>query len=119
MPATKPQAMEGLVESLQASRERLEAGGGPARVAKQHDQGKLTARERLDALVDPSSFEESGLFSKHRAEHFGMQGKEVPADGVVTGAATVDGRLVHVASQDFTVMGGTAGEVHCRKVAEA
>ncbi|NNJ60252.1 MAG: acyl-CoA carboxylase subunit beta [Dactylosporangium sp.] len=111
--------MEGLVTDLRDNRERLAAGGGPARVAKQHDQGKLTARERLDVLADPSSFEEFGLFSQHRAEHFGMAGREVPADGVVTGAATVDGRLVHVASQDFTVMGGTAGEVHCRKVAES
>ena len=118
-PATKPQAMEGSGRLLRANRERLESGGGTARVAKQHDQGKLTARERVDALADPSSFEEFGLFAKHRAEHFGMPGREVPADGVITGAATVDGRLVHVASQDFTVMGGTAGEVHSRKVAEA
>jgi methylmalonyl-CoA carboxyltransferase large subunit len=110
--------MEGLVSALKETRERLEAGGGAARVAKQHEQGKLTARERIDALVDSSTFEEFGLFAQHRAEHFGMTGKEVPADGVVTGAAAVDGRLVHLASQDFTVMGGTAGEVHSRKVAE-
>jgi methylmalonyl-CoA carboxyltransferase large subunit len=119
MPESKPQAMDGLVDALRKNRERLEAGGGETRVAKQHEQGKLTSRERLAALVDPGTLEEFGLFSKHRAEHFGMPGKEVPADGVVTGAAAVDGRLVHLASQDFTVMGGTAGEVHCRKVAES
>ena len=81
-------------------------------------QGKLTARERVDALVDPGSFEEIGLFAEHRATLFGMAGKELPADGVVTGAASVDGRLVHLASQDFTVAGGSAGEVHSNKVAE-
>ena len=85
---------------------------------KQHKGGKLTARERVDALVDPDSFEESGLFAEHRATLFGMAGKDFPADGVVTGAASVSGRLIHLASQDFTVSGGSAGEVHSIKVAE-
>jgi methylmalonyl-CoA carboxyltransferase large subunit len=93
-------------------------GGGEARLEKQHQGGKLTARERVDALVDPDSFDESGLFAEHRATLFGMAGRDFPADGVVTGAATVSGRLVHLASQDFTVSGGSAGEVHSIKVAE-
>jgi len=99
-----------------ASEEML--GGGEARLEKQHQGGKLTARERVDALVDPGSFEETGLFAAHRSTLFGMAGKSLPADGVVTGAASVGGRLVHLASQDFTVSGGSAGEVHSIKVAE-
>jgi methylmalonyl-CoA carboxyltransferase large subunit len=93
-------------------------GGGEERLEKQHQGGKLTARERIEALVDADSFEETGLFAEHRATLFGMAGKSFPADGVVTGAASVGGRLVHLASQDFTVSGGAAGEVHSIKVAE-
>ena len=93
-------------------------GGGEERLEKQHKGGKLTARERVDALVDAGSFEETGLFAEHRATLFGMSGKNFPADGVVTGAASIGGRLVHLASQDFTVSGGSAGEVHSIKVAE-
>src|ERR1700722_4171077 len=81
-------------------------GGGAERLEKQHQGGKLTARERVAALVDAGSFEETGLFAEHRATLFGMAGKDFPADGVVTGAASVGGRLVHLASQDFTVSGG-------------
>ena len=94
------------------------AGRRPRRLAKQKEQGKLTARERIDALVDGGSFEEIGLFAQHRQTNFGLAGKEIPADGVVTGAAAIDGRLVHLASQDFTVLGGSAGEVHSNKVAD-
>ena len=93
-------------------------GGGLERLEKQRQSGKLTARERVDALVDEGSFEETGLFAEHRATLFGMAGKSFPADGVVTGAASIDGRLVHLASQDFSVAGGSAGEVHSIKVAE-
>ncbi|MDR3702735.1 MAG: acyl-CoA carboxylase subunit beta [Candidatus Sulfopaludibacter sp.] len=93
-------------------------GGGEDRLEKQHKGGKLTARERVDALVDANSFEETGMFAEHRATLFGMAGKNFPADGVVTGAASIGGRLVHLASQDFTVSGGSAGEVHSIKVAE-
>src|SRR5262245_22469868 len=118
MSANMRKSMEQLVEDLRKKREHLRQGGGPDRLAKQREQGKLTARERIEALVDPGSFEELGLFAQHRQVHFGMAGKEVPADGVVTGAASVDGRLVHLASQDFTVLGGSAGEVHCHKVAD-
>ena len=105
-------------QGLRERRAELQQGGGPDRLAKQKKEGKLTARERIDALVDAGSFEEIGLFAQHRQTHFGMAGKEVPADGVVTGAASVDGRLVHLASQDFTVLGGSAGEVHSHKVAD-
>lgn len=111
-------SMQGLIKDLRTKRERLCEGGGADRLAKQKEQGKLTARERIASLVDAESFEEFGLFAQHRQSGFGMAGKEVPADGVVTGAASIDGRLVHLASQDFTVLGGSAGEVHSLKVAD-
>jgi methylmalonyl-CoA carboxyltransferase 12S subunit len=114
----KQQSMEDLIGDLRKNKERLKQGGGPERLAKQKEQGKLTARERIDALVDPDSFEEIGLFAQHRQVNFGLAGREIPADGVVTGAAAVDGRLIHLASQDFTVLGGSAGEVHSHKVAD-
>src|SRR3954447_1748045 len=119
MPRDTGKSMKGLTEALRAKKEQLRQGGGPDRLAKQKEQGKLTARERIDGLADPGSFEELGLFAQHRQAHFGMAGREVPADGVVTGAASVDGRLVHLASQDFTALGGSAGEVHSHKVADA
>ena len=93
-------------------------GGGKERIAKQHGAGKLTARERIDKLVDQTSFQEIGIFANHRSTYFGMAEKEVPADGVITGCAEVDGRTVHLASQDFTVLGGAAGEVHCSKIVD-
>ena len=116
--STKKKAMDDLIKDLRAQRTKLEQGGGADRLAKQKADGKLSARERVDALVDKGSFEEMGLFAQHRQTLFGMAGKEVPADGVVTGAASVDGRLVHLASQDFTVLGGSAGELHSHKVAD-
>ena len=106
------------LEKLREERRKIELGGGEARIKKQHDAEKLTARERIQRLVDPNSMQELGMFAKHRATLFGMAGKEFPSDGVVTGAANVDGRLVHLASQDFTVGGGAAGEVHSDKIAE-
>ncbi len=111
-------AVDTQLDNLRDKRVTLEQGGGPERIAKQHKSGKLTARERIAKLVDSASFQEIGIFAKHRATLFGMEGKEVPADGVVTGCATVDGRTVHLASQDFTVLGGAAGEVHCAKIAD-
>ena len=116
--SAKKKTIEDLIQDLHAKRAELEQGGGPDRQAKQREEGKQTARERVDALVDAGSFEEMGLFAQHRQTLFGMAGKEVPADGVVTGAASIDGRLVHLASQDFTVLGGSAGELHCHKVAD-
>jgi methylmalonyl-CoA carboxyltransferase 12S subunit len=116
--AEKRKTMDDLITDLRKNRERLQQGGGPERLAKQKADGKLSARERIDALADPGSFEEIGLFAKHRQTHFGLADKEIPADGVVTGAASIDGRLVHLASQDFTVLGGSAGELHSLKVAD-
>jgi methylmalonyl-CoA carboxyltransferase large subunit len=118
MAAATRKSMEQLTKSLHQNKERLRQGGGPERQAKQKEQGKLSARERIDLLVDPDSFEEIGLFAQHRQTQFGMAGLEVPAEGVVTGAASVDGRLIHLASQDFTVLGGSAGEIHSHKVAD-
>jgi methylmalonyl-CoA carboxyltransferase large subunit len=106
------------VAVLRAKRAEVELGGGHARIDKQHAAGKMTARERIAGLVDKSSFQEIGLFARHRQTYFGMADKEMPADGVVTGCATIDGRLVHLASQDFTVAGGAAGEVHSDKIAD-
>src|SRR5213083_1209062 len=118
MPALTQKSMDALIEALREKREELQQGGGPERLAKQKEQGKLTARERIATLVDENSFEEFGLFAQHRQVNFGLADKEIPADGVVTGAASVDGRLIHLASQDFTVLGGSAGEVHSLKVAD-
>ncbi len=106
------------LSELERTKSRLKMGGGPSRIEKQHKSGKLTARERIDLLVDCDTFQESGLFAAHRAKYFGMADKELPADGVVTGRGSVDGRLVHLASQDFTVAGGSAGEVHANKIAD-
>jgi len=113
----KPTIEEKIAE-LRQERTRIEQGGGKKRIEKQHADGKLTARERVANLVDRESFQEIGVFAKHRSTYFGMADKDLPADGVVTGSATVDGRLVHLASQDFTVAGGAAGEVHCAKITE-
>ncbi len=106
------------LSELERAKSRLKLGGGAERIEKQHRSGKLTARERLELLVDRDTFQESGLFAAHKAKFFGMAEKELPADGVVTGRAWVDGRLIHVASQDFTVAGGSAGEVHANKIAD-
>ena len=105
-----------LCEALVRLREEAEAGGGEKAVAKQHEKGKLTARERIDKLFDEGSFVELDTFVEHRCIHFGMGKKTYPGDGVVTGYGTVDGRLVYVYSQDFTVIGGSLGEMHARKI---
>jgi methylmalonyl-CoA carboxyltransferase large subunit len=110
--------MEQRIEELEAAREKMRLGGGEARLEKQHAQGKLTARERVDALVDEGTFQEIGLFRRNRTTTFGMDKADMPAEGVVTGTGTVFGRPIHLASQDFTVMGGSAGETHSKKVVE-
>jgi len=107
------------IEKLRKYRERLSLGGGKARIEKQHELGKLTARERIDLLFEPDTFRESLLFVKHRCAHFGLQDKEFPGEGVVTGHGIIDDRPVYVASQDFTVAGGSVGEVTGKKIQEA
>ncbi len=114
---TKNPAMADLTTQLQKRRAQIELGGGQARLDKQRAQGKMTARERVDALLDPGTFLETGMFSTHCSTFFGLADTDLPADGVVTGEGAVRGRPVHVASQDFTVAGGSAGEVHSNKVA--
>ena len=114
--STQP-TMAQLTDELRERRAAIELGGGAARQDKQRAQGKLTARERIDALLDPGTFVETGMFAQHRSTYFGLAEAELAADGVVTGEGAVRGRPVHVASQDFTVAGGSAGEVHSDKVA--
>jgi len=109
---------ETTLRSLRETRERLEAGGGPERVSSQHEAGKLTARERLDRLFEPGTFQEWNLFVRHRCTEFGMARKDLPSDGVVTGCGGIDGRPVYVAAQDFTVAGGSVGEGTARKIRE-
>src|SRR6202045_5478109 len=118
--ALKPASatMNARTAELREKRAKIKEGGGQQRIQKQHAAGKLSARERIDKLVDRGSFQEIGRFARHRATYFGMADKDLPADGVVTGCATIDGRLVHLACQDFTVAGGAAGEVHCAKITE-
>jgi len=101
---------------LRARTARLAAAGGPERVARQHEAGKLTARERLAELLDPGSFVEFDRFVTHRATAFGMDRTDAPADGVVTGYGAINGRLTYVFSQDFTVLGGSLGEGHAQKI---
>lgn len=110
--------MKEKLKDLANHRKELYALGGEDRIKKQHAAGKLTARERVNLLVDGGSLQEMLGFARHRCTHFGMEDKELPADGVVTGCGAVNGRLVHFASQDFTVAGGAAGEVHCDKIVE-
>jgi len=114
----KKSTMADKVADLRNKRAELELGGGKERIDKHHAAGKMTARERIADLVDKGSFQEIGLFAQHRATYFGMADKKLPADGVVTGCGTIDGRPVNLASQDFTVVGGAAGETHSNKVAE-
>jgi propionyl-CoA carboxylase beta chain len=104
------------LEQLQNLRESARQGGGAERVEVQHQGGKLTARERLELLLDKGSFRETDMFVTHRTHDFGLQERQYLSDSVVTGWGTVDGRLVYVFSQDFTVFGGSLGEVHAEKI---
>ena len=101
---------------LITKREEATIGGGQKRIDIQHSKGKLTARERIEVLLDPNSFEEYGLYVEHRCIDFNMDDKKHPGDGVVTGHGTINGRLVFLYSQDFTVMGGSLGEAHAKKI---
>ena len=104
------------IEELRLKRMESQAGGGEARIKRQHDTGRNTARERLDILLDPGSFRELDAFVRHREHDFGMENNRPLGDSVVTGWGTVDGRLVYVYSQDFTVVGGSLSEVHAQKI---
>jgi len=108
--------MEDKVKLLLDKREQALEGGGEERNAKQHKKGKLTARERLNVLLDEGSFEEIGMFVEHRSTDFGMETRKYLGDGVVTGYGTINGRLVYVFSQDFTVFGGSLSETHAEKI---
>lgn len=108
--------MKEKIDQLLETRRKIELGGGEKRIEKQHSQGKLTARERINLLLDEGSFIEIDAFVKHRSTNFGMDKVEAEADGVVTGYGTVDGRLVFVYAQDFTVQGGSLGEMHANKI---
>src|SRR5213076_2041272 len=104
------------LELLQQKRAAAELGGGAERIAAQHDKGKLTARQRLDALLDPGTFVELGRFVTHRSTDFGLADERYLGDGVVTGWGRIDGRLVYVFAQDFTVFGGSLSETHAEKI---
>lgn len=104
------------VETLRAKRSQSLGGGGPDRIKRQHESGRNTARERLDILLDPGSFREIGSFVEHRSTNFGMEKQRHPGDSVITGWGTIDGRLVYVYSQDFTVVGGSVSEAHAQKI---
>ncbi|NQW10070.1 MAG: acyl-CoA carboxylase subunit beta [Alphaproteobacteria bacterium] len=108
--------MQEIIQRLEDMRARARLGGGTTRIENQHKKGKLTARERIDLLLDPHSFEEWDMFVEHRSTEFGMAGQKVPGDGVVTGWGTISGRLVFVFSQDFTVFGGSLSEAHAEKI---
>src|SRR6056297_4352305 len=103
-------------KEINAKKEKIKQGGGKRRIEKQHKKGKMTARERIDYLLDEGSFNELNMFVSNRSSSLGMDKKEVPGEGVVAGYGTINGRLVYVFSQDFTVMGGSLGEAHAQKI---
>jgi propionyl-CoA carboxylase beta chain len=108
--------MKDKIDKLSRLKEEAKLGGGEERIKSQHEKGKLTARERIELLVDEGSFEEVDMFVKHRATDFGLDKQHFPGDGVVTGFAKIDGRLVALFSQDFTVFGGSLSETHAEKI---
>jgi propionyl-CoA carboxylase beta chain len=115
-PADNERNMQQIFRRLEEKRQAARLGGGQRRIDAQHGKGKLTARERLDVLLDAGSFEEWGMFVEHRSQDFGMGEQTIPGDGVVTGYGTINGRLVFVFSQDFTVFGGSLSEAHAEKL---
>jgi propionyl-CoA carboxylase beta chain len=108
--------MHDIIEQLDRKRAAAQLGGGKKRIDAQHAKGKLTARERIELLLDEGSFEEWDMFVEHRCADFGMQDNKIPGDGVVTGYGMINGRLVFVFSQDFTVFGGALSEAHAEKI---
>jgi propionyl-CoA carboxylase beta chain len=108
--------MKDIIDKLEQRRARARAGGGPERIEAQHKRGKLTARERIELLLDKGSFEEFDMFVEHRSDEFGMEKTKIPGDGVVTGWGTVNGRAVFLFAKDFTVFGGSLSETHAQKM---
>src|SRR5674476_969702 len=108
--------MKDILDRLETRREEARLGGGTARIEAQHKRGKLTARERIELLLDKGSFEELDMFVEHRSTDFGMENTRIPGDGVVTGWGTVNGRCVYLFSKDFTVFGGSLSEAHAQKI---
>src|ERR1700741_5035283 len=108
--------MQHILSRLEEKRRAAAAGGGEKRTSAQHAKGKLPARERLEVLLDPGSFEEWDMFVEHRSHDFGMAEQTVPGDGVVTGYGTINGRLFFVFSQVFPVCGGSRGGAHAEKI---
>ena len=108
--------MQDILEQLEQKRAAARLGGGQKRIDAQHSKGKLTARERIEVLLDEGTFEEWDMFVEHRCTDFGMQDNKIPGDGVVTGYGMINGRLVFVFSQDFTVYGGALSETHAEKI---
>src|ERR1700761_120857 len=108
--------MQDILRQLEEKRAAARQGGGERRIAAQHAKGKLTARERLDLLFDPGTFEEWEMFVEHRSSDFGLDEQKIPGDGVVTGYGQVNGRTVFAFSQDFTVFGGALSEAHAEKI---
>lgn len=108
--------MKDIIEKLDLRRDDAKLGGGKARIEAQHKRGKLTARERIELLLDKGSFEEFDMFVEHRSNDFGMEKQKIPGDGVVTGWGTVNGRTVFLFSKDFTVFGGSLSEAHAQKI---
>ncbi|MGD2041117.1 MAG: carboxyl transferase domain-containing protein, partial [Anaerolineae bacterium] len=109
-------AVDPKTQKLRDMRTQAKQGGGQERIERQHAKGKLTARERIERLLDPDTFRELDMFVSHRTVGFGMEEQRYLSDSVVTGWGKVDGRLVYVFSQDFTVFGGSLGEVHAEKI---
>jgi propionyl-CoA carboxylase beta chain len=108
--------MQEILKELEERRAVARAGGGAKRIEAQHARGKLTARERVELLLDEGSFEEFDMFVEHGCTDFGMEATKIPGDGVVTGWGTVNGRAVYVFAKDFTVFGGSLSEAHARKI---
>ncbi len=108
--------MHDIIHELDRRREAARLGGGQKRIDSQHAKGRLTARERIEVLLDEGTFEEWDMFKAHRCNDFGMQDQQIPGDGVVTGYGTINGRLVFIFSQDFTVFGGSLSETHAEKI---
>ena len=108
--------MNEIIEELEKRRKNARVGGGPKRIEAQHQRGKLTARERIELLLDENSFEEFDMYVEHRCIDFGMEKNKIPGDGVVTGWGTINGRVIYVFAKDFTVFGGSLSKTHAEKI---